>query len=105
MVSAVNGFVLAASWDPPSPQHRNGGIVRYVINVTLTAREETQVTSGELRTLHTATTNLSVGSLHPHYTYSYSVAAENSAGVGPSARTSIIMPEEGMWYLLIANCI
>ncbi len=95
MVSAVSGSTLVGSWDPPSPEHRNGEILRYVVNITLTARGGTQVTNGEQRTLYTATTNLTVGSLHPHYTYFYSVAAENSVGTGPSTMTPIMMPEAG----------
>ena len=95
-VNALSGFMLECSWNPPSPQHWNGEILRYVVNVSLTARGETQViTNGELRTLSTAATNLTIGSLHPYYTYSFSVAAENSVGVGPVAMTTIMMPEEG----------
>ena len=41
-------------------------------------------------------TSLSVGSLHPDYTYSYIVAARTSVGIGPfSLPRSIKMPEDG----------
>ena len=95
MVSPAGSSSLVGSWDPPSLQHRNGEIVRYVVNVTLTARGGVQVANGELRTLFTTVTSLTVDSLHPHYTYSFSVAAENSVGVGPNAETLVMMPEAG----------
>ena len=104
MVSAVNGYTLSATWDPPSLQHRNGEIVHYVVNITVTARGDAQVTDGELQTLHTPAPNLTIESLHPYYTYFYSVAAESSVGVGPTAGTTITMPEEGYIMHVLYLC-
>ena len=95
MVIAAGSNTLVGSWEPPSPEHRNGEILRYTVTVTLTARGGAQVTNGEPRVLHTAHTNFTVGSLHPHYTYSYSVAAVNSEGTGPSTMVTVMMPEAG----------
>ena len=48
------------------------------------------------RTSDSNATSLSVGSLHPDYTYTYSVAAATSVGMGPySAFFSTRLPEDG----------
>ena len=48
------------------------------------------------------TTSLSIGSLHPDYTYTYSVAAVTAIGMGPfSAFRSTRLPEDGKAYGVI----
>jgi hypothetical protein len=43
-----------------------------------------------------ASTSLSIGTLHPDYTYTYSVSALTAVGMGPlSASRSIRLPEDG----------
>ena len=41
-------------------------------------------------------TTVTLSSLHPHYVYSFTIAAATSAGVGPYATTGLIrMPQDG----------
>ena len=69
--SAVN-----LSWQPLLPEQQNGLIIRYVVNVTT-------VETGEGFELVSALKKLTVNSLHPHWTYIFTVSGETSVGVGP----------------------
>ena len=65
----------------------NGIVRQYIINVT-------EVITGQDILLQTNGTDVTVDGLHPHYEYSYQVAAETVA-VGPWSLPSIIhMPED-----------
>ncbi len=74
-------------WDVPTGPH-NGIIREYRLNITeLETGREFQELS--------ATTNLTVSSLHPDYTYEWIVTAF-TVGEGPYSTTSrIITPEDG----------
>lgn len=88
VVTPRDAFMVSATWSPPRFRNRNGAILRYVVNITRTT------TSGVGAQLHnTPDTNLVTGSLHPYYSYYYSVAAENSIGRGPFTTVTIQMPE------------
>lgn len=56
--------------------YQNGEIVRYVVSVTL-------VDTGMEFQLPSLATSVILTTLKPHMTYSYSVAAETSVGIGP----------------------
>lgn len=70
------------------PEHRNGLIVRYIINIT---ELETRTTE-----LYNATDeSIVIGGRHPFYRYSYAVTAE-TVGQGPYSVARIThMPEAG----------
>ena len=85
---AQDSHSLLLSWSPPPAGERNGDIVGYKINLT---EEETGHTS------HYLTTQpfLSLDSLHPFYSYSYTLTALTILGPGPySTPASIQMPAE-----------
>ena len=87
-VEAQDSRSLLLSWSPPPAGERNGDIVGYKINLT---EEETGHTS------HYLTTQpfLSLDSLHPFYSYSYTLTALTVLGPGPySTPASIQMPAE-----------
>lgn len=88
VVTPQDAFTVSASWNPPRFRNRNGLILRYTVNISRTA------TNGVGAQLHnTPETNLATGSLHPYYSYYYSVAAENSIGRGPFSTVTVQMPE------------
>lgn len=95
VLDTMDSRTLVGSWNPPSPEHQNGEILYYTVNLTLTAEGEMQVMNGELQMFNASSPSLFIASLHPDYTYSFSVAAVNSVGTGPSRTTTIKMPEAG----------
>ena len=85
---ALDSRSIRISWIPPNMENVNGIVRQYIINVT-------EVTTGQDILLQTNQTDITVDGLHPHYEYSYQVAAETVA-VGPWSLPSIIhMPEDG----------
>ena len=75
MVTGIGTHSLALSWDPPPPGHRNGRIRQYHIQLT-------EIETGDLFQLTSASAQVNVTNLHPFYHYNCSVAAETIA-VGP----------------------
>lgn len=81
---------VIVTWDPPPVSQRNGEIVSYTINVT--GHE-----SGEEFQLNLSAANLTLSSLRPYFTYSFTVAASTVIGEGPfSLMFTIRMPEDCM---------
>lgn len=76
---------------PPAQDSLNGVLVSY----QLVLRE---LRSGQLtqRSVASSATSFSWTDLHPHYSYSVSIAAATSAGNGPNLESQIQMPEAGM---------
>ena len=79
-VSSFSRNFVNLSWSAPRPEHRNGVITGYVINVTL---EDTGVSYQ----LTSQTTQLTVESLVPNGLYAFAVAAQTSLGTGPFSMT------------------
>ena len=79
-VSSFSSNFVNLSWSSPRPEHRNGIITGYVINVTL---EDT----GASYQLTSQTTQLTVESLVPNGLYAFAVAAQTSVGTGPFSMT------------------
>ena len=64
------------TWQPPILEQQNGIIIRYVVNVTtLESAEQFQLVS--------VLNQLTVHSLHPHWTYIFIISGETSVGAGP----------------------
>ena len=81
-------------WTPPPEDLQNGIIVDYTVNITVTETGESfqHATDGN--------TTLLLTGLHPYYTYSITVAASTSIGLGPfTVMYFIRMPEDGMWVM------
>ena len=88
-VQATDSQTLVLSWEAPLPEDRNGIITQYTVNIT-------EMETGILLQLATNNTTVTAFSLHPHYTYSCTVAAETSIGLGPYTTPSAVqMPEDG----------
>lgn len=78
------------TWQPPPPEHQNGIITAYIVNVSLE--------DNETLVQHYTTSSLSVTlvGLLPFSTYMVLVAAETSVGRGPfSSGLRIYTPEDG----------
>ena len=83
-----NSTTLVLSWQPPPLDNQNGIIVNYTANVT-------ESETGTIFFVVTATTTITLSSLHPYYTYSCIVAAV-TIDIGPfTAPVSLEMPEDG----------
>ena len=85
----LNASTLTLSWIAPLTRHRNGLIVRYKIKLD-------ELETGIGREYNSTSYNITINNLHPHYRYSYSVAAETFVGEGPfSVVRTIQMPQAG----------
>ena len=77
------------SWEEPAEELHNGIIRQYHINIS-------EVDTGQQMQLVSTTPSISIASLHPHYTYEWSVAAF-TVREGPfSEPQTISTPEDGM---------
>ena len=88
---ATDSRTLLITWRPPPLSAQNGIITEYVVNITAmeTGEQLQQRATG-------AASSISIDSLHPDYTYAYSVAAVTAVGMGPfSAFRSTRLPEDG----------
>ena len=72
----ISSSAVNLSWQPVLPEQQNGIIIQYVVNVTT-------VETGEGFELVSALDKLTVNSLHPHWTYIFTVSGETGVGVGP----------------------
>jgi len=89
-VQVLNASTLTLNWTAPLTNHRNGLIVRYKIRLD-------ELNTGIYREYNSTFYNITIDNLHPHYRYSYSVAAETVVGEGPfSVTRTIKMPQAGM---------
>ena len=64
----VTSTSVTLSWKPPETSQQNGVIRSYIVNV----REEE---TGRNFSVNSTNTELSIGNLHPFYTYHFAVAA------------------------------
>lgn len=87
------------SWLPPSVDERNGVIVTYTINITETGSGQTFQ-----RTVPSSQSFVTVNSLLPFTTYSCSIAASTSVGMGAfSTLLTLNTPEDGMTIMGIVK--
>ena len=82
----VTATLLSLTWQPPAFESRNGIIQQYVI-------EMVEVNTGRVLTTISNTTDITVGNLHPFYTYKCRIAAE-TVQVGPYSPTVTIQLHE-----------
>ena len=86
--SVIDSQTLSLTWEEPLEEHHNGIIREYHINII-------EVDTGRQIRVVSTTTSVSVPSLHPYYTYQWTVSAF-TIGEGPfSAPQNISTPEDG----------
>ena len=76
-ITEVTAFSLLLRWDPPPFEHQNGILRQYHINIT-------EENTGRDFQIRSPTTEFRVQFLHPHYSYSLTVAALTTT-IGPSS--------------------
>ena len=87
-VSAINARSVYLSWSPPPREHHNGVIRQFWINIT-------EVDTGRRFQRTSVDTSFTLPSLHPFYTYWFSVAAY-TVSLGPFTEPSVLqMPQDG----------
>ena len=74
----ISSSRVLLTWQPVIPEQQNGITFQYVVNFTA-------LETGERFQLVSALSQLTVDSLHPLWTYIFTVAGETSVGVGPSS--------------------
>ncbi|CAI8041621.1 Tyrosine-protein phosphatase Lar [Geodia barretti] len=87
-VTLFNSSALSIGWRPPSAGQQNGIIEGYTVRLV-------EVITGNERVIDTGGphTEVFVTSLHPHYVYELSVAAQ-TVGVGPYSSPTVIQMDE-----------
>ncbi len=92
--NATSSRSALLTWSPPSPDHQNGKIKYYIINITA---EE----SGDTLQFNSTELFVSVSTLVPHHTYTCVIAAATSVGIGPySALSSFRTPQDCKKYII-----
>ena len=87
-IRALTSTSIAISWDPPDLDSQNGIITEYRINIT-------ELETGNVISLISFNTLITVQFLHPYYTYVCVVSAVTNAE-GPSSEELVITtPQDG----------
>ena len=75
-IAEYSSSTVSLTWNPPEPENRNGPILYYDINVTVSS-------TGNTFLLTSLTEYLNVTSLRPYTTYIFRIAAVTEVGAGP----------------------
>ena len=90
-VTPLASTTLSLNWSAPLEDSRNGLIVQYVVNISVSETGE------RFQRIVSGAETVTLTGLHPYYEYTYVIAAATSVGTGPfSVRRSIRMPQDGM---------
>ena len=84
----IDSRTLHFSWNEPLQQHHNGIIREYHVNIT-------ELDTGRRFQVVSSTTSVSVSSLHPFYTYEWTVSAFTVGEGSYSVPLPIATPEDG----------
>ena len=96
----VDSTTVSLSWDPPLPENQNGVIRKYIIAAT-------EADTGNEYTWESISTNIDIYTLHPFYTYQFTVAAYTIQRGPFSYIITLQTPEDGkiMHSVLVVSCI
>ena len=86
--TASSSTTATLQWSPPLADQRNGIIQHYALQLT-------EQKSGEVLEHTTSGLQYTFSGLHPHYTYTCTVAAV-TVGIGPVQPIVFQMPQDGM---------
>ena len=93
-VETTTSESITLSWSPPNVESQNGILTGYLINVTA-------IGTGQTFQASSTTTNITMQSLRPFTTYSFTIAAMTSAGSGPfSIPLTVQTNETGKLYCM-----
>ena len=79
--------IISLSWQPPTPEDRNGVILGYIVRLF-------SISNGESRELTTPFTNITVESLVPYTLFECVIAAYTTVGTGPASSVILARTEE-----------
>lgn len=92
---------VTLSWQPPASEETNGRIRGYTLRIIEHGSSGTRRVSSTRTELQSMTLH----SLHPHYTYTFQLAAE-TIGIGPFAtNVTIQLPEDSKFSLSIQRIL
>lgn len=94
--SVFNSSAVSLSWRPPSVDSQNGIIVNYTIRLLERATENIHIINTD-----GPHTEIFVTSLHPHYIYEFTVAAQ-TVDIGPFSSASIVKTNEDSKYITLS---
>ncbi len=89
---------ITLQWAPPTPEDQNGEI-RYRVNVTEVDNR------GNFVQFSTASTSMTIQSLHPFIKYEIRIAAYTVVGDGPYSSPINVMTKEAGTLLYTANIV
>ena len=92
MGTALNSTHIYLMWNPPPSDQINGIIQGYTISVT-------ELETGNMFQYTTSYNETTIGALHPHYNYNFSIAAFTVAGYGPITFVIVRTSEAGSFIL------
>ena len=81
-LTAVTSTSVDLSWSPPPTEHHNGVIRQYTVRIVV---QDT----GKIYSYSTAQLSITVGDLHPYYTYNFSISAVTVAP-GPYSEPLVV---------------
>ena len=81
-LTAVTSTSVDLSWSPPPTEHHNGVIRQYAVRIVV---QDT----GNIYSHSTAQLSITVGDLHPYYTYNFSISAVTVAP-GPYSEPLVV---------------
>ena len=84
----VNSTTILMTWEPPPPEHQNGIIIAYVVNVSV---EDNDIIPQQYST---SALSVALVGLHPYSLYMVAVAAQTGVGRGPFSNSITIRPPE-----------
>ena len=87
-MTVVDSRSLLLNWLPPRPDTQNGVITQYRLTVSVRETRQSFV-------LFLEPTQLLFDTAHPHYTYTFSVAAETIGAGQFGEEITIVTPEDG----------
>lgn len=92
----LDSTTLFLNWSAPSEDARNGLIVQYTVNISVSE------TGMRFQRIVDGSGTVTLTNLHPYYEYTYIIAAATAVGTGPfSVRSSIRMPQDGVFVVLL----
>ena len=86
-ITIASSTSVTLQWSPPPAEHQNGIIQHYTLQLN---EHET----GDTSQYTTASLHYTFNSLHPHYTYTCTIAAA-TVGLGPVQPVVFQMPQDG----------
>ena len=92
MGTALNSTHVYLMWNPPPSDQINGIIQGHQISVT-------ELETGDIFQYTTSYNETTIGDLHPHYNYNFSIAAFTIAGYGPTTSVVVRTAEAGILNL------